>query len=791
MKPITKRILKIFLWVFVAIIAIVAVVIIFISPISKYVIEKYDHQILGRKIRLSWIYVNPFTGYAHIHNLKIYEKNDSTLFFTAKGLSVNFAMLKLLSKTYEIEEITVSKPWARIVQNRKAFNFDDIIAHFAPKDTTTKKAPGPPLHFNILDSKIEAGEFHYEETSIPVSYYIKDVNISTPGKRWDADSMYFKYGFKSGPAKGEIKGDFHIDFDSMEYRLAIKIIKYDLKFIEQYINDLSNYGSFTANLDADVKASGNLGNKLAVTAMGTMAVNDFHFGRVPGDDYLSFDKIALGMINVSPRTYVYQLDSIIITHPFFKYERYDYLDNLQRMFGKGGSTAKATYADSTKVNLVIEIAKYMRDLAKNFTHSYYQIEKIRLYRGDVRFADYSLREKFAVSANPLSVYADSVDMNKKRAGITIKTGIKPYGDFELDLSLNPSDYGYFDLGYHLQHVPASLFNPYLVTYTSFPLDRGTIEINGDMSVKDSNIISTNHLEVIDPRVAKRINKKDTKWIPVPFIMSIVRETGNAIDYEIPVRGRLTNPKVKFGNVILSVLTNLFVKPVSTPFLIHEHTVEQKVEKYLTLDWKRRDYNLTEEEEKFVKHLNEFLVKDKSVSINVTPYIYADKEKEDILFFEAKKKYYAESRKIKEENISREDSIAIDKMSIKDHAFVDYLNRWIGDTSLFTVQEKCKRFISESIVDHSYNELAKNREARFKSLFKDDVQSQIKMEASETGIPFNGFSYYKITYKGDFPESLLKAYSDINEMDNKRPRSKFKKEREQAPMSIEKNVKTGK
>jgi hypothetical protein len=66
-----------------------------------------------------------------------------------------------------------------------------------------------------------------------------------------------------------------------------------------------------------------------------------------------------------------------------------------------------------------------------------------------------------------------------------------------------------------------------------------------------------------------------------------------------------------------------------------------------------------------------------------------------------------------------------------------------------------------------------------------------MEASETGIPFNGFSYYKITYKGDFPESLLKAYSDINEMDNKRPRSKFKKEREQAPMSIEKNVKTGK
>jgi hypothetical protein len=30
------------------------------------------------------------------------------------------------------------------------------------------------------------------------------------------------------------------------------------------------------------------------------------------------------------------------------------------------------------------------------------------------------------------------------------------------------------------------------------------------------------------------------------------------------------------------------------------------------------------------------------------------------------------------------------------------------------------------------------------------------------VPYNGFSFYKIVYKGEIPESLKKAYSQMNE-----------------------------
>jgi uncharacterized membrane protein len=72
---------KIFFSILIALAIIAVVVILFISPITKYVIEKYDTKYTGREIKMDWAYVNPFTGHFYFRNLKIYEfQSDSILF---------------------------------------------------------------------------------------------------------------------------------------------------------------------------------------------------------------------------------------------------------------------------------------------------------------------------------------------------------------------------------------------------------------------------------------------------------------------------------------------------------------------------------------------------------------------------------------------------------------------------------------------------------------------------------------------------------------------------------------
>ena len=57
-----------------------------------------------------------------------------------------------------------------------------------------------------------------------------------------------------------------------------------------------------------------------------------------------------------------------------------------------------------------------------------------------------------------------------------------------------------------------------------------------------------------------------------------------------------------------------------------------------------------------------------------------------------------------------------------------------------------------------------------------VEKRIKISAGENVIPYNGFSFYKIEYKGEYPKALIKAYRQMNEFNNEAPRNLFKKER---------------
>jgi hypothetical protein len=782
MKIAAAKLKKAFIIVVSSIIVLVMVVILLISPIAKYLIEKYDVKYTGRQIKSGWVYVNPFKGYVHISHLTIYESNSLTalekadsVFFYAKGVSANFAMLKMLAKTIEITKLTLYEPKGIIIQNKKDFNFDDLIKKYTPvKPVSTSSR----FHFSILSIKIQKGEFHYREEVIPVQYFIKDVNFESNGKHWDADTIAIGFSFLSGTGSGSAKGTITINFKNLDYRLAAVVHKFDLKFLEQYLKDIVNYGNFSANLDADIKATGNFKDRENLNAKVLLQMNDFHVGKNPDDDYASFEKLVIKIDELSPKKHQYLFDSIILNHPYLKYERYDYLDNLQRMFGKKGANISAAKADPARFNLILKIGDYIQALAKNFFMSDYKINKLAIYKGILQFNDYSLTEAFSTVADPFYVIADSVNRDRNRVNVSFKSDIQPYGNMSIALSLNPKDSGEYDMQYHLRSLPVTLFNPYLIAYTSFPFDGGTIELNGIWKVRNGVLKSENHLLVIDPQVTGRLRNKDTKWIPSPLIMSIIRQRSNIIDYQIPITGHLKDPKFHLSDVIFDILGNIFVKPAAIPYITHVKNVENEIANSIALQWEMRQNSLLPDQEKFINKMVDFLVNNPDASIGVYPVQYAEREKEYIRFFEAKKKYFLLSKDRNAQFLSKEDSLKVDKMSAKDSFFVLYLNKQVNDTMLFTIQEKCSKFIGSAVINVRFIQLNKEREDAFMLFFKKKaVDNRVKIYTGENKIPYNGFSFYKIDYNGEFPESLIKAYHQMNELNDAAPRKRFEKERE--------------
>jgi hypothetical protein len=775
MKLVNTKLKKSLLVFFSSIILLFVVVIIFISPIAKYLVEKYDEQYTGRQIKIGWAYVNPFTGYVYLGNVKIYEAASDSIFLTANSISANFSMLKMFRSVYEITELTLNKPKGFIIMDKEVLNFDDVINRFSKKqkpDTTPSKS-----HFNLLGIKINDGEFHYLEKATAVNYFIKNVNIESSGLKWNTDTIAAKFSFASGMGKGTAAGDFTINYNNLNYRLSTIIHQFDLEIIAQYLKDLINYGNFSANFDADINATGNFKEAEDLHAKGLLAINDLHLGKKPGDDIFSFDKFILDINELSPKDLKYIFDSVSLHQPFIKYELYDSLDNIQRMFGKKGENL-AVNSQKGRFNLILEIAKYAVILAKNFLQSDYKINRIAIYKGEFLFNDYSLSEKFSIAANPFYIIADSVNKHRKRVEALLKTSLKPYGEVAINLSINPNDTGDFDIHYALQKLPAAMFNPYTITYTSYPLDRGTIELNGTWNVRKGMIQSVNHLLMIDPRLAKKIKNKDLNTVPLPLIMAFVRERGNVIDYEVPITGNLKSPKFHFRDVILHLLQNILIKPPTIPYSVKVKQVEADIEKTLSLQWDMRQVTLRNSQEKFIEKMTDFLEENKEASLAVYPLNYTEKEKEHILFFEAKKKYFLLLKGKNGNAFDDDDSEYVNKMSVKDPSFVRYLNRVLKDSMLFTIQDKCMEYIGAAFIENRFSLLKKERADLFISYFKErNVGNRVKIYEGESTIPYNGFSAYKILYKGELPEYLINAYKKMNELNDEPPRKKLRRERE--------------
>ena len=786
MKQKMKKWKKALLITGIVLVSLVLLVFATISYIAEYLVEKYDVKYTGREIEMNWMFINLFTGYVHIDGLTVYEYQNDTVFFKASGINADLSYSKLFSKTYEITELTLNKPWARIVQSGQTFNFTDLIEKFTPDSTEVPDTTKPPTKVNVLNLEINDGEFHYIERNIPVNYFVKEVNVESPGYRWDDDLMDVKFNLLNGPGSGKIRGDANFNLENMDYKVAVQVDTFDLQIMEQYMRDLANYGRLRAFLDMDIKASGNALDETDLMATGMVKVNDIHFGKTLQEDYASIEQVHLQMREINPKHYRYIFDSAVIHKPYFKYERYDgNLDNIQTMFGIKGANVKAAQAahdEGAKFNLILEIADFIQTLAENFLHSYYHADRVAIYDADIRFNDYTLTEKFWINAYPLNIEANSLDKYNKRMTATLKTGLQPAGNVYVAASINPQNYREFDITYHARQIPVAAFNPYLVSFTSYPADRGTVELKGRWDVNNGNINSQNNLLLLDPRFSQRLKRAGIQWVPMRFILSLLRSRGNVIDYDVPLTGNLDDPQFDIWDIIGDVLTNIFVKPPSLGYILKTRTVERQLEKSLTLKWEMRDHELKPVQRRFMDRIGDFLVENPEASITVQPLVYEEKEKEAILFFEAKKKYYQAVNK--RTTLTKEDTLAIDKMSNRDTLFLQYLDKHTSGQQMFTLQEKCRQLVGMQTVNARYNELMRKREADFRSYFVEKgVNDRIRVTAVTNSVPFNGFSYYKIDYKGDFPDKLLNAYYEMNDLNRTRPRREYRRKRERLGLPV--------
>jgi hypothetical protein len=515
MKEGGKKAAKFLLKLVVVVLIIMVVIILVLSPLTKYLIRKYDVKYTGREIDVSHVFINPFTGRLNLKDLKIHEPNSDSIFLSFHRLSVNLSILKLLSGTYEVSSLKLDQPVVNVIRKNSIFNFTDLINRFISKPVDTTKGP---VHMNILNIMLTGGEINYSEPASGTRLAISDIGFSSPGKYWDRDSVNGEFSLR--PDTGYLNGNFMVNTGNKDYRFAIKAGNFALSAFNDFLKGFIRNPSMFATIYASLAASGNYGDPMNVNARGRLEVDNFRIGSAKQENVAAFRKFVVKIDEVDIKKSILHLDTLLIDSLYVKYEKYDTLDNIRRML----TGRKSTSAKPDTVNLALK-----------FMNSDYYINDLELRKANLRFNDYSVAEKFSMAFNPFTIKTDSVDKEKRRIKISIDSKIEPYGSFSAFISMNPVNPKNMSGEYQLTNLPASLFNPYINTYTSYMLNRGRIQMKGNWSIRNDNIQNMNHFVVLDPSDILRSEGKDSKRIPLPLIMAFARERGRVIDYEITSR----------------------------------------------------------------------------------------------------------------------------------------------------------------------------------------------------------------------------------------------------------------
>ena len=752
---------------------LVLLVFIFISPITRYLVERYDQKYTGREIRMKWAFVNPFTGYVHLEGLEISEADSTTTFIKMDALNLDFAMAKMPGGLIEISEMTLIRPWFVLQQTDTTFNIDDLIVRFASKDSVSNPKK-EPVRFNLLTSKIENGEFHFRETTIPVHYFVQKLNLTSSGIQWDKDSTQAEFSFRNGMSTGKIQGNIGLNISSLAYRSKLNIQTLDLQFFEQYLRQIAKYGRFRAVLDADILASGNFRDARDVDSRMTAQIRDLHFGKDIDNDYTSIELLRIRSNRVNPNAGIYDFDTISVVRPYFKYERYSRGDNIQTMFG--GKLAQVS-ADSTQFNLIIELARYIQKMGEHILEAEYKVNRLSVSKGHFIFNDYTLPSKFSVATDSLSLTGTGINKSKPKVNLHLQTGLIPNGNIDIDLTLYPHALKDFDATYHLEKVPMVVFNPYLVSATSYPMERGSLELKGQWNVRNGQIQSQNNLLMLDPRVSDRVKNRQTPWIPVPLILAFVRERGNVMSYSIPIKGNLNAPGFSIWDPVFDALKNMIIKPPTVPYGLLVTHVENKLEQWINLKWETHSARLRPNSERSMKQLSQFLKDNPNARIAIQPEIFEDLEKETIAIYEAKKAFFLLHHPKARRNFSESDSLSVEKTEIDSKDFQNYLTDRITDPLLFTTQHKSLNVLGEDRVNREYAQLSRNRRRTFLSWFQEGNQTaRIRFSPDTKQQPFNGISLYKIRYEGVRSEKLTALYERYQNLNDDLPRKKFQKKR---------------
>lgn len=524
--------------------------------VRNYVCDNGE-DILGRKIRITDLTANIFTGAINMEGLTVFEEDGIMPFIHLHRAETNLSMLHLFTGVIDLETLHLSQLDVNIQQRDTVFNFTDILQRFSEEEEEGSDQ-GYPLV--IRDIELSKSSIHYQDLLVRSNIRINDVNLHIPGidLRDLVTNMGLDLEFVDG---GKLTTQMSYNDHTRNYTIELLLNDFSLEGILPYVQQTLWSEKLTGQLNADLKMEGSLSHILDFHLTGKANARDIYMEDEKGYVVLSCDSVLMNVREMNLLQNRIALSQMVAHQPSFyiTYDK-DSLDSFDRM---------RNLAEHKMAELLATLVKDESDDSvpsasdiSNGTLPDFQlrIDQCQLLDGSLFYRDEATSIKpFTYQVSGINLNAPNFSLNQ-RNHVRGKALLGNSGSITLEYHGKLDDERNLSIDLHAADVEITDFSPYTLQMFGNSLDNGTLSADVQLTTQDGNLSGNVLIQAEQPMISKK--HKDIKpEMPVPFrtAINLLTDRNGHFQIKVPISGNIDEPQFSYKRIIFRMIGKMFVR----------------------------------------------------------------------------------------------------------------------------------------------------------------------------------------------------------------------------------------
>jgi uncharacterized protein involved in outer membrane biogenesis len=442
----------------------------------------------------------------------------------------------------------------------------------ARKPAPSKQEEAKPLDYRLKRIEINRFSIAFTDRMRPKEprFTLRDTSLSLTDLSGPAPKpAKFKFTSTFGKeASLQAAGD--LTPAPFSYRGDLRIGRLPVRDFEAYYPDNLNFLILGGLLDTTLALDVALKDGAATGSFkGGVGLGDFHtVDAVEEEDLLKWQRLQIDGIDGDIKPLRLAVSQISLNQVYSRIIiREDGTLNLQDLIKKEKKEGAEKPGTGPVAEAKPPAAAAASDTAAAPPRPAISISTVTLLDGTIAFTDKHLSNDFETTFYHLGGRISGLSSQASLlADVDLRGALENHSPLTIIGKINPLREDLFvDLKLSFMDIDLSPMSPYSETYLGYILKQGKLFLDLQYHIENKQLASQNRIRVDQFTFGDEVKSDQATSLPVKLGIALLKDRNGEIILDVPVMGRIDDPRFNIWGIVFQVIKNLLVKAVTAPF----------------------------------------------------------------------------------------------------------------------------------------------------------------------------------------------------------------------------------